>query len=230
MQVIEAVGATTTLLIERLLAHRLRLTPFEATVLALGLYEETGSLSFPSTTVRDVEAAAQVLRAGADLRMVAETLQRRIVPEQIALLDDLVQGGETLYVEGHKLLLASSTNDQYRGDLAEVVQQLAELQGYEAVLAAITLGQKGDKVQVIGRSRTPTLDVGQVAKAFGGGGHPQAAAATVHGQTPLEVRARLRALLTGSPREAGAPASVMAGDVMTVPVKAVHRRASVLDT
>ena len=40
--------------------------PAEATALALGIHEDTGSLTYPSTTLRDVEALAFCARHGAD--------------------------------------------------------------------------------------------------------------------------------------------------------------------
>ena len=44
----------------RIVAERgLEVTPLEATVFALGIHEDTGSLTFPTTTVRDVEAGNQ---------------------------------------------------------------------------------------------------------------------------------------------------------------------------
>ncbi|MGH7164907.1 MAG: DHH family phosphoesterase, partial [Nitrospiraceae bacterium] len=125
LRVIEPVGATTTILIERLRQEGVALTPFEATVLALGLYEETGSLAYASTTPRDLEAAASVLRAGADLNLVSDTLRSHLDPDQIALLNDLLRSSETYYLEGRKILLATSAYDRYRGDLAEVVHKLA---------------------------------------------------------------------------------------------------------
>ncbi|WP_447972920.1 CBS domain-containing protein [Nitrospira sp. Kam-Ns4a] len=213
LYVAEPVGATTTLMIERLQAHGLTASPFEATVLALGLYEETGSLAYASTTPRDLDAAAWLLRAGADLTTVGTVLQRHLDPEQVALLNDLLQSSETLYLEGCKVLLASSTYDRYTGDLAEVVHRMAELEGLDAVVAAIAMG---DKVQIIGRSRVPAIDVGELARAFGGGGHAVAAAATVKGQTVLEVREQLRRWLL----ERRWPI-LLAGDVMTKPVKAI---------
>jgi tRNA nucleotidyltransferase (CCA-adding enzyme) len=63
------------------------LSPLEATVMALGLYEETGSLAYVLTTPRDLEAAAAVLRAGADLTVVADTLRQPSEPDQTALLN-----------------------------------------------------------------------------------------------------------------------------------------------
>jgi tRNA nucleotidyltransferase (CCA-adding enzyme) len=82
--VIESVGATTTLLIEQLRRRHIPVTPFEATVMALGLYEETGSFTFSSTTSRDFEAGAFLIAAGADLNMVVETLHRPLDPDAVA--------------------------------------------------------------------------------------------------------------------------------------------------
>ncbi|MDR4479365.1 MAG: CBS domain-containing protein [Nitrospira sp.] len=218
---VEAVGATTTLLVERLNAQQVTLSASEATVLALGLYEETGSLAFPSTTPRDLEAAAFVLRAGADLNVVAEVLRHPLDPDLIALLNDLLQSGEIYYLEGRKILVASSTYDRYSGDLAEAAQRLAELQGFDAVIVAIALEEK---VEVIGRSRRPEIDVAWIAREFGGGGHAVAAAASVKGRTLVEVHQQLARLLTERYRP-----TLLARDVMTKPVKSIAADATVAE-
>ncbi len=218
---VEPVGATTTLLIERLKAQQVALTTSEATVLALGLYEETGSLAFPSTTPRDLEAAAFVLRSGADLNLVAETLQHPLDPDLIALLNDLLQSGEIYYLEGRKILVASSAYDRYTGDLAEAVQRLAELHGLDAVIVAIALDEK---VEIIGRSRRPEIDVAWIAREFGGGGHAVAAAASVKGRTLVEVQEQLTRLLTERYRP-----TLLARDVMTTPVKSIAAEATVAE-
>ncbi len=221
LRVVEPVGATTTLMIEQLRARHLPLTPFEATVLALGLYEETGSLMFVSTTPRDLEAAAYVLRTGADLNVVSDTLRRPLDPDEVALLNDLLRSSETYYLEGRKILVASSAYDRYRGDLAGLVHQLAELEGLDAVVAAFAME---DKVQVIGRSRRPEIDVSWIAREFGGGGHAVAAAASVKGKTVIEVRERIVQLLTERYRPV-----LLAKDVMTKPVKSIGLDATVAD-
>ena len=216
---VQAVGATTTLLVERLKDRRIAITSSEATILALGLYEETGSFAYPSTTPRDLEAAVFVLRAGADLNLVAETLRHPLDPDLIALLNDLLQSGEIYYLEGRKILVAASTYDRYRGDLAEAVQRLAELQGLDAVIAAISLDEK---IEIIGRSRRPEIDVAWIAREFGGGGHAVAAAASVKGRTLVEVQEQLKSLLTQRYRPA-----LSAQDVMTTPVKSIAVDATV---
>jgi len=220
--VIEAVGATTTLLVEQLKQRDLLPTSFEATVLALGLYEETGFLAYVSTTPRDLEAAAHVLRAGADLNLVSDTLRSHLDPDQILLLNDLLRESETLYLEGRKVLLATSAYDRYRGDFAEVVHKLAEMEGLDAVIAAIAMD---DKVEIIGRSRRPEIDVGLIAREFGGGGHSMAASASVKGRTLVEVRERLAQLLTDRYRP-----TLLARDVMTTPVKSISEDATVAET
>ncbi len=216
---VEPVGATTTLLIERLKAQQVPLTASEATLLALGLYEETGSFAYPSTTPRDLAAAAFVLCAGADLNLVAETLQHPLNPDLIALLNDLLQSGEIYYLEGRKILVASSAYDRYTGDLAEAVQRLAELQGLDAVIVAIALEEK---VEIIGRSRRREIDVAWIAREFGGGGHAAAAAASVKGRTLVEVQEQLTRLLTERYRP-----TLLARDVMTTPVKSIPADATV---
>ncbi|MBI4401688.1 MAG: CBS domain-containing protein [Nitrospirae bacterium] len=221
LRVVEPVGATTTVMIERLEEQRLPLTPFEATVLALGLYEETGSLAYASTTPRDLDAAAAVLRAGADLNVVSDTLRHHLDPDQIALLNDLLRSSETYYLDGRKVLLSTSPYDRYRGDLAEVVHKLAELEGYDAVVVAVAME---DKIEIIGRSRRPEIDVGRLLQEFGGGGHAVAAAASVKGQTLIEVKERLVQLLTGRYRP-----TLLARDVMTKPVIVIGEDATVAD-
>ncbi|MCS6898006.1 MAG: DHH family phosphoesterase, partial [Nitrospira sp.] len=166
--VVEPVGATTTILVELLRRRQVTVTPFEATVMALGLYEETGSFGFSSTTSRDLEAGAFLVAAGADLTIVADTLRRPLDPDAIALLNDLLEHSEVHYLEGRKVLVATSTVDRCRGEAAGVVHMLAELQGVDAVLVAVMMD---DRVEVIGRSRRPEIDVGWIAREFGGGGH-----------------------------------------------------------
>jgi tRNA nucleotidyltransferase (CCA-adding enzyme) len=221
LKVVEPVGATTTVLIERVLQEGIAFSPLEATVLALGLYDETGFFAYVSTTPRDLEAAAAVRRAGADLTVVADILRQPLDPDAIALLHDLLQRGETYYLEGYKVLLTTSQDERFRGDLAEVVHQLTTLKGLDAVVAAIALE---DKVEIIGRSRRPCLDVAQIVAEFGGGGHPGAAAAIVKNRTMVEVRAQLRHLLTTRYRP-----TCLARDMMTSPVTTIAEEATLTE-
>lgn len=219
--VIDQVGATTTILIEQLRQRHVAVTPLEATIMALGLYEETGSFAFPSTTSRDLAAGSYLVEAGADLNLVADTLRRSLDPDAIALLNDLVVHSEVHYLEGRKVLVATSTIDRRRGEAAGVVHMLCELESVDAVVVAVMMD---DRVEVIGRSRRPEIDVGWIAHEFGGGGHAEAAAATVKKQTLAEVKERLIHLLTTRYRP-----TLLAQDVMTRPVKSIGTETTVTD-
>ncbi|SPP63262.1 conserved hypothetical protein [Nitrospira lenta] len=221
-QVIETVGATATMLIERVREAGVPLTSEEATVLALGLYDETGSFTYSSTTSRDLQAAAFLIDAGADLKLIEQTLHQPLDPNIVALLNDLLQHSEVHYLEGRKVLVATSTCDRGRVEAAEAVHQLAELEGVDAVVVAVV---NEEHVEVIGRSRTPEIDVGWIAQEFGGGGHAVAAAAIVKGQTLTEVKERLIHLLTQRYRP-----TLLAKDVMTKPVKTISGETTVSET
>ena len=93
-QVIEAVGATTTLLVEILKERKIRITPSEATLYAIGIYEETGSLAYPNTSPRELEMAAFLLKSGADLRVVADFVTRHLTIPQIQLLNAHIDTGK----------------------------------------------------------------------------------------------------------------------------------------
>ena len=60
-------GATTTLLVEMLRENDKNLSVVQATLLLLGIYEDTGSLTYSRTTARDLKSAAFLLEQGGKL-------------------------------------------------------------------------------------------------------------------------------------------------------------------
>ena len=110
----------------------------------------------------------------------------------------------------------------YIEDIAPVIQQVAQLEGADAILAAVSME---GKVQFIGRSRQKDIDMQRIAQALGGGGHSMAAAASIKGLTLAEVEDRLRALL-----EEQARTWLPIRDLMTTPVRTIATGTSVRDT
>lgn len=218
--VLEPTGACATLLVERLKAAGKRLSAEEATLLMLGIYSDTGSLSFDSTTPRDIEAAAWLLRQGANLRMVNRYLQEQYSPEQRQLLVGMMGEVSEVSVNAVEIATAVGHAPRFVRGASAVVSRIMQLGGHDAVFGVIEF-TKDKRVQVIGRSRVPYVDMGQLLSTFGGGGHPGAAAATFK-RVPLEdVLAQLGALLDEVEL---APACVR--DVMTSPVETVRDDAS----
>ncbi|MGC2061757.1 MAG: CBS domain-containing protein [Thermodesulfovibrionales bacterium] len=208
---IEEVGATTTIFIELLKESRkLSLSPIEATLLALGIYEETGSLLYPSTTERDVLAAAYLLKKGANLNIVSNYLKVDLSIEELELLNELVKTSSDVVVAGIRIAVTSASRDSYVGDAAHLAHKIMDMEDVDAVALLLDMG---GKILIIFRSRVPELNVSALAKEFGGGGHPSAASATVREASLAIVADTIRDLLPKHVR----PGKI-AADIMTTPV------------
>ncbi len=188
----DTVGACTTLLVEQIVAQGLSVEPLEATLLLLGIYEDTGSLIYGTTTPRDIRCAAWLLESGADLDVVREFLQHRLSPEQQALYDQLLENTETLDVNGHAVVLACAQVKHPVDEIATLAHKLRELFEPSAVFVLVQLN--GD-IQLVARGTTDAIDVSKVARRFGGGGHGRAAAALVREQDIVPVRQTIQSML-----------------------------------
>ncbi len=217
---IERVGSCTTLLCERLQAEAIELGEAEATLALLGLYADTGSLSFDSTTPRDVDAAAFLLRAGARLSVVNRYVQQRFSPEQRELLVTMMPRTEEFSVEAVEVAISTGQARAYVRSASEVVDDIMRLGGHDAIFGVIGF-DKGKRVQVVGRSRVPYVDVGAILKRLGGGGHAGAAAATFKNQSIDEVVAQIKQVLGEVELR---PTRV--ADVMSSPVETIERTAT----
>ena len=173
-------GATATILSDLLREQNIPITPEEATIICLGIYEDTGSFSFPSTTEHDLKAAAYLLSKGANLNIISNMITREFNPEQIGLLNDMIQASRRYTINGVDIVLTSVTTDNYFPDFSFLVQKMAKMENIDAIFA---LGLMENKVYIVARSRTDDVDVGEILDQIGGGGHPSAAAATVKGKT-----------------------------------------------
>lgn len=181
-------GATATLLTEIIRNKNLSLTAEEATIMCLGIYEDTGSFTFSSTTAEDLHAAAFLFSKGANINVVANLIAREISPEQIGYLNDLIQGATRYVINGIEIVVTTVTYDHYLPDFAFLIHKMVKMEDINAIFA---LAQMENKVYIVGRSRTDNVDAGEILSAFGGGGHPAAAAATIRDQTLTQVEQAL---------------------------------------
>ncbi len=210
---IEPVGACTTLLVEKLVGLGLPLSSFEATLFALGIYEDTGSLLFENTTVRDVRAVAYLLEQGAHLGVVAEYLRKPLSEDQKILLQEILDQGKTELIQGVPVYFSYAESSEYVGGLALVAHRVGELEGAETWFLLVKME---NRLYIVGRSRGNGLPVNQIVQAFGGSGHTKAASATLKKVEGTEVLERLRKEIG---RRVKRP--FLARDVMSFRVKTV---------
>ncbi len=216
LELLREVGATTTILLDLLRQQELPLTPQEATLFALGIYEETGLLTFTNTTEADLHAVAYCLSKGANLGLVSDFIRRDLTADQVGLLNELIKSAETYTINGVRVVISTASLDRYVGDLAMLTHKLRDM---ENINVLFTLVRMDNRVHMVARSRLETVDVGEIADAFGGGGHATASSTTVKDFTLFQVKERLLQLL----KERVRPLK-QARDIMTAPVKAIPER------
>ncbi len=186
------VGATATIMAGLIEERAIHISAEEATILCLGIYEDTGAFTFSSTTADDFKAAAFLLARGANLNVIANLMAREFSPEQIGFLNDLIQSANRHTINGVEVVVTKTSYDSYLPDYAFLVHKLVKMEGIDN-LFAITLME--NKVYVVARSRSGEIDVGAVTSELGGGGHQHAAAATIRGQTLAQVEQNLLNIL-----------------------------------
>ncbi len=178
-------GATTTLLVELLQQKKIRVTAAEATIFALGIYEDTGLLTYSSTTEADIKAAAQVRAWGADLKAISTFIDRNLSARQIFLLNELIQQAESYVVNGVEVVISSISIDNYEGDVAVLAHKMRDVDKIDVLFVLVRLG---GRVHIVARSNSARVNVGDVAMDLGGGGHPTAASATIKELTLAQTR------------------------------------------
>ena len=227
LEIVEDVGATTTIFVRLLKQQRIELTSMEATVLALGIYEDTGSLTFTSTKEADLQAAAYLLSKGADLNIITEFINREMNPIQIRLLNDLMLLKHELIIEGTPIVISKASSRRYIGDAAFIVHKWKETENLDIVFALIRMDTK---VHLVARSRGAMVNVGKIAEEFGGGGHPYAASASIKNMTLIEAEEELIRVLYKHIQEAHLACKMMSAPVLYVEKdKTIHDTKSLLD-
>jgi tRNA nucleotidyltransferase (CCA-adding enzyme) len=189
---LEAVGSTVTIFSHLLMEKQIKLTDDEATMMMLGLYEDTGSLTFHTTTVKDYQAAAYLLSQGANLNIVADLIVQELTPDQVRLLNDLIASKTILNIHGINVAVAHATVDYFVSDIATLAHKLKDMENLDVLFVIVRMESR---VLIIARSRLKEVHVGELMGAFGGGGHASAASCAVRDLTLLQVLDRLPVLL-----------------------------------
>jgi len=164
-----------------------------AEALYVGIKTDTGGFNFRNISPRAHELVADLLRAGVVPAEVNERINRRGSIEQLRIvgvsLANAVQYGDALIstVENADYERTGATEIESK----ESIDQLRTVAGVDVVahLREVPQGTKGSL-------RSETVDVGEIARRFGGGGHRLAAGYTTP-RRPREAREELLEMLDG---------------------------------
>ncbi len=214
LEVIRPVGSTTTIFCGLLREKGLTLSPEEATLMALGIYEDTGAFLFAGTTPDDLAAAAWLLEQGANLHTVSQFIAQELTSAEVRLLHDLIRATTSYTIHGIEISVARLTIPDYVNEFAVVVRRLMVMENLNTLFA---LANMGDRTYLIARSRIPEVNAGEIAREFGGGGHASAASATIKEMTLIEAEEKLLQALHRHVHPAKTAGEIMSSPAITAP-------------
>lgn len=181
---VRQVGSTTTIFVRLLRDRGLPVSRDEATIMAMAIYEDTGSFSFDTTSPEDLEAAAWLLAKGADLGSISQFISKELSSQEVALLHELMGSATTYTIRGLDIVVARLSLPSYVDEFALVVRRLMVMENLNTLFALVHMGER---TYFIGRSRIPEVNVGAIARDLGGGGHASAASATIRDLTLIQA-------------------------------------------
>lgn len=243
---IEPVGATTTIIVEQLQQRDIQLTIAQATVMALGIHVDTGSLTFDQTTPRDAAALAWLMLQGANVRQISEYVEPGLSPRLQKLLTEALHNLQSHTHLGYTISWVILKTYDYVPGLSSLVSRLLELTESDALLLANEYGgDKGDEdnrsyggdrgdgqnifnkvigslLTVIGRSRIDGTNLNQLLQPLGGGGHSQAAAVRLRDVNPAQIIEQLVNQLKDQ-----IPQPLTAGEIMSSPVRTIRPQTTI---
>ncbi|MGD2279099.1 MAG: CBS domain-containing protein, partial [Candidatus Omnitrophota bacterium] len=220
LDIFKEVGATVTILVERLIKKgKLSLTPLEATLMLLGIYEETGYLSYRTTTKLDIDVVSKLLEQGANLNAVSSYLNRELSEHELTALIKLLESIRSVDVNGVDVAFAEFDASSFDGETGTVVHKLQEVENYPVLFAIF---KYGNKLKILARSRIESVDVNKLLSHMGGAGHSSAASARLVDKDADRARKEILQRLKKTVRP-----DIDARQIMSFPVKTVSQEDTV---
>lgn len=209
----ERIGATVTLLVREMKHREMDLNPLISTILLIGLYEDTGHLTFPSTRSEDASAAAYLLENGADLNVASVFLNPPYEETHKDILFTMMQDTEKVKLNNYTIGVNVIKLEKKVPMLAAIVSMYRKIINADAVFIIFINDETSSTV--IGRSGVDRINIGEILKNLGGGGHSAAGSATVKSKDylPRDLKDRIIELI----KENRTNGAVIA-DLMSFPV------------
>lgn len=178
----DSASAASLIVAEWIESTGVKLTETMANVLYVGLATDTGWFRFSNTDARTLRMAATLIDAGARPAGLHNLIQQREPVEKLRLVAHLLTHLE-LHADGRLAVMYLREKDfeatgATRAMTEDLVNEAARLNSTEATL--LFTEDSDDVVRVNLRSKEE-LDVAELARRFGGGGHARAAGLRLRG-------------------------------------------------
>ena len=139
---VQEIGSTTTIIAHMMKKKGMKLNPADASTLMLGIYEDTGMLTFSSTTVADMEAAAWLLSQGADLQVVSDYVKREMSKDHVFMLNELLTSMVLIRIGSISIGISTASSDQYVGEISHLAHKLLDMESLDALFILVHTGDR----------------------------------------------------------------------------------------
>lgn len=212
-RIVKEVGATVSILTHMIKKKNIDIKPLEASLFALGIYEDTGNLLFITTKPYDIEALSFIYNYGVDLKIVHKYLITYLTDTQKKIFEKILSNLKVVEINGYKIGISMVKICEYTEGVGFLVHKVLELFDLEAIFSILILDKK---TIIIGRSRTEDINVKKILSFFGGGGHKTAASANFDTLKKTNVYDKLIKLIKNNVK-----IKIYAKDIMSTPVKTI---------
>ncbi|MFA6410454.1 MAG: DHH family phosphoesterase [Candidatus Buchananbacteria bacterium] len=176
--------STTQIIFQFFKTLRVRISAKQATALLAGIIYDTYNFTNPNTNDRSLEITSDLLRAGALLPQVSDSILRNKTVDALQVWGKILTRLSYNAKLGVAFVAITKDDLEYVEFGAEITKGVANfLNNLAGVKAVLILEQQSDDI-IKGSLRTneELIDVSELAKMLGGGGHKKAAGFKLNGR------------------------------------------------
>jgi tRNA nucleotidyltransferase (CCA-adding enzyme) len=208
-------GSNTALLCDEIINHNIPISGEDATIALTGIYADTGNFTHENVTNRDFKAAEFLRRNGGSIKLVKSFLKSLTEQHQITLLHDALNRLVFRTIKGHLILHFILDLPSQQKGLAAVVEKIFEIENPDAIFGIFRL-EKEDSVLLVARSQKERIEVNNLLKTFGGGGHQMASSAYIKKADGRDILGELTRQIEETIEPAVTAKDLMTGEVFLI--------------
>lgn len=214
-------GSNTTFMIKEILKKHpdIKFEDYEIALFMMGIYEDTGNLSYKNTTAEDIKAAAYLMENGANLEMVNTFVSKSLGNRQRNIFLEYMKNGDIIEFSVDRIFVGYIESQEFVDGLDVVANKIKDIHGVDGVF--IIFGD-GDRNYIIGRSSSINIRVNEILAEFGGGGHFNAGSAVVKQEKVSTIFEKVKSSI-----EKRIKSGKCAVEIMQTPVKTVKKESEI---
>ena len=208
-------GSNTTMIGLELIKNNMSISPKDATIALTGIYADTGNFTHDNVQEDDFRVSSYLLKHHADIKLVNNFLKSLKEDYQVTLFHEIMNSLVWQDINGHQIVFSYYSMDKQAAGLAAVIEEIFNIENPDAIFGVFHFEKPGSTV-IIGRSSKNVIDLIDVLKPFGGGGHAKAASALVKQGEGREIFKNLLETLSMQLQHAVTAENMMSKNVMTI--------------